>query len=328
MSFKLLGVGSPLVDYSLEITDTVLNQTVPDGKGCTRNISHQERDTIINCAKNICRTPGGSAANTVRALAHLGGNAALFGKTGCDEDGEFFRSRLRASGAEDSLLLSTENNATGYCLSLITPDAERTMLSNLGASLDITVDELNIPFGNFDYLLMEGYLACETWSIPLLKKAKESGIPVALDLNNFELVRKKREHFQYLVSNHVDLLFANEEEIKALLDTENLDDIEKKLDLPQAIVKLGKNGSLLITPPLEKVTAIPPAPTENVKDTTGAGDFYAAGYFFGQSKGLSLEKCCNIGALCASAIISCTGTELNESQWNKLKNDIDKEVKQ
>jgi sugar/nucleoside kinase (ribokinase family) len=107
-------------------------------------------------------------------------------------------------------------------------------------------------------------------------------------LNNFELVRKKREHFQYLVANHVDLLFANEEEIKALLDTENLDDIEKKLDLPQAIVKLGKNGSLLITPPLEKVTAIPPAPTENVKDTTGAGDFYAAGYFFGQSKGLSL----------------------------------------
>lgn len=328
MSFKLLGAGSPLVDYSLETTDTILEQTVPGGKGCTRNISHQERDEIIRYGKNICRTPGGSAANTVRALSYLGGEAALFGKTGCDEDGDFFRSRLRASGADDSLLLTTKNNDTGYCLSLVTPDAERTMLSNLGASLDITEDELQIPFGDFDHLLLEGYLACETWSIPLLQKAKAAGIPIALDLNNFELVRKKREHFQYLVDNYVDLLFANEEEIKALLGTADIDGIEKKLNLQQAVIKLGKNGSLLIIPPLGKVTLIPPAPAESVKDTTGAGDFYAAGYFFGQSKGLPPEKSCKLGALCASEIISCTGTELNEAQWNNLKIKTDKEVRE
>ena len=327
MSFKLLGVGSPLVDYSLEITDTILNQTVPDGKGCTRNISHQERDTIIRYGKNICRTAGGSAANTVRALAHLGGKGALFGKAGCDADGDFFRSRLCASGADDALLLTTENNATGYCLSLVTPDAERTMLSNLGASLDLTVNELDIPLGDFDFLLLEGYLACETWSIPLLEKSRALRIPIALDLNNFELVRRKREHFRYLVDNFVDLLFANEEEIKALLDVTNLDNIEQKLNLPQAVVKLGKNGSLLIAPPAEKVIPIPPAPTEKVVDTTGAGDFYAAGYFLGRSRGLCLEKCCKIGALCASAIISCTGTELSEEQWNNLIINIDREVK-
>lgn len=328
MSFRLLGIGSPLVDYSLAVTDEMLKNVVPGGKGCTRNISRQERDALTGHGKNICRTPGGSAANTVRALSYLGGSAALFGKTGNDEDGDFFRSALRASNADDSLLLTTDQNETGYCLSLITPDAERTMLSNLGASLDITVDELNIPFCSFDYLLMEGYLACEKWSIPLLQKAKAVGLPIALDLNNFELVRRKREHFQYIVSNYADLLFANEEEIKALLDIENLDGIEHKLNLPQAVIKLGKNGSLLIQDPFEKVIHIPPAPAENLKDTTGAGDFYAAGYFFGKSMGSSLTKCCKIGALCASAIISCTGTELNESQWNNLKIKIEKEVKQ
>ena len=170
MSFKLLGTGSPLVDYSLEISDAALAETVPDGKGCTRNISHQERDVILCRGNNICRSPGGSAANTIRAFSRLGGTASLFGKTGNDEDGDFFRSQLLTAGADDSLLLQTDFSGTGYCLSLITPDAERTMLSNLGASLDIAVADVEkVPFGNFDFLLMEGYLACELWSIPLLK---------------------------------------------------------------------------------------------------------------------------------------------------------------
>ncbi|MBO7328163.1 MAG: adenosine kinase [Lentisphaeria bacterium] len=327
MSFKLLGAGSPLVDYSLKISDAALENIVPDGKGCTRNISHQEKDQVLCRGENICRSPGGSAANTIRAFSRLGGTAALFGKAGYDDDGKYFRKQLTISGADDSLLLETDSNGTGYCLSLITPDAERTMLSNLGASLDIAVEDIEkIRFSNFSFLLMEGYLACESWSIPLLQKAKKSGIPVALDLNNFELVRKKRELFNFLVNNYTDLLFANEEEIKALLDARNIDGIENKLPQLQAVIKLGKEGSLLVTPTTSNVIKIPPSPVEKLKDTTGAGDFYAAGFFFGMSRNLSGEKCCRLGALCASAIISVTGTELNDEQWNLLKNNINNEV--
>lgn len=326
MSFKLLGAGSPLVDYSLEISDAVLENIVPDGKGCTRNISHQEKDQVLCRGENICRSPGGSAANTIRAFSRLGGTAALFGKAGYDDDGKFFREQLTASGADDSLLLETDFNGTGYCLSLITPDAERTMLSNLGASLDIAVEDVKkINFSDFSFLLMEGYLCCESWSIPLLQKAKNAGIPVALDLNNFELVRRKRELFNFLVNNYTDLLFANEEEIKALLDVADIDGIENKLHLPQAVIKLGREGALLVTQP-GKVIKVPPVPVEKLKDTTGAGDFYAAGFFFGMSRNLSGEKCCRLGALCASAIISVTGTELNDEQWNLLKNNINNEV--
>ena len=327
MSFKLLGTGSPLVDYSLEISDTALGETVPGGKGCTRNISHQERDRILSRGENIYRSPGGSAANTIRTFSRLGGSASLFGKTGNDEDGFFFRSQLLTAGADDSLLLQTDFSETGYCLSLVTPDAERTMLSDLGASLDIAIEDVEkVQFRDFDYLLLEGYLACESWSIPFLEKAKASGIPVALDLNNFELVRKKREYFNFLVNNYVDLLFANEEEIKTLLDITDIDDIEKKLKVPQAVVKLGKKGSLLVIPPEGNVIKISPAPAEKVKDTTGAGDFYAAGFFYGISRNLPPEKCCRLGALCASAIISVTGTELNDNEWNLLRNNVNNEV--
>ena len=326
MSFKLLGAGSPLVDYSLKISDAALENIVPDGKGCTRNISHQEKDQVLCRGENICRSPGGSAANTIRAFSRLGGTAALFGKAGYDDDGKYFRKQLTISGADDSLLLETDSNGTGYCLSLITPDAERTMLSNLGASLDIAVEDIEkIRFSNFSFLLMEGYLACESWSIPLLQKAKKSGTPVALDLNNFELVRKKRDHFNFLIDNYVDLLFANEEEIKTLLDVADIDGIENKLHLPQAVIKLGREGALLVTQP-GKVIKVPPVPVEKLKDTTGAGDFYAAGFFFGMSRNLSGEKCCRLGALCASAIISVTGTELNDNEWNLLKNNVNNEV--
>ena len=123
----------------------------------------------------------------------------------------------------------------------------------------------------------------------------------------------------------MDLLFANEEEIKALLDVADIDGIENKLHLPQAVIKLGREGALLVTQP-GKVIKVPPVPVEKLKDTTGAGDFYAAGFFFGMSRNLSGEKCCRLGALCASAIISVTGTELNNEQWNLLKNNINNEV--
>ena len=319
MGFKLLGVGSPLVDYSLEISDAELKKIVPDGKGCTRRLSRQERSLIFGSGKNLIFTPGGSAANTVRALARLGGQSALFGKIGDDADGEFFCQQLRIAGADDSLIAVSEKIATGCCLSLITPDAERTMLSDLGASLDISENDLQkIPFGEFSCLLLEGYLSCEKWSVPLLKMAKASALPAALDLNNYELVKNNREYFLSLTNSYIDILFANEQEISALLGTDDPYMIMDQVNSAMVVLKRGKNGSVLILKKDRKIIEIESIKTGRVKDTTGAGDFYAAGFFYGMSRNWQLADCCRAGSACASAIISRTGTLLSEEEWDQL----------
>lgn len=328
--FKLLGIGSPLVDYSLEVSEFFLKKHVPGGKGCTRNISSDARDAILGNSSNIHKTPGGSAANTVRALAQLGGCAALFGKTGNDNDGKFFRECLKNDGADDSLLITDYRNNTGYCLSLITPDAERTMLSNLGASTAISTDEVKsiLPFFNCSCILIEGYLIGEAWIKHFLEYAEENNISIAIDLNNPELVSANRGYFRDIVDNHVDILFANGEEIKALFDSSTVEQACRQLNIPTAIIKLGGKGSLLMTSSdrQQNITSIPPEYVSAVKDTTGAGDFYAAGFFYGKSINLPLEQCCRIGTLCAAAVIQQTGTILNENQWNQLKINIKNEV--
>lgn len=324
MGFKLLGVGSPLVDYSLPVTDELLNEIVPDGKGCTRNLSHQERSFILNKVPVIFRSPGGSAGNTVRAFAHLGGQAALFGKLAGDEDGEFFREELKKSGADDSLLLNSTLRGTGCCFNLITPDAERTMLSDLAASREISESELDtIPFKEFSLLLMEGYLAMEKWSIPLLEKARKNGLLIALDLNNYELIRRERSRFRHLVDKFVDILFANEEEIEALIPGGYPLEVNKHL--PNAlitIIKQGERGALWVIS--SKHTPYPAIRVDEVKDTTGAGDFYAAGVIYGLSRELSAENCNRAAALCAAEVIRQNGTMLTDEQWRKLKTELDK----
>lgn len=323
MKFKLLGVGSPLVDYSLEISDAELKKIVPDGKGCTRHLSCQERSLIFDSGKNLIFTPGGSAANTIRALAYLGGSGALFGKIGNDPDGRFFRQQLLAAGADDSLLMSSAKSATGCCLSLITPDAERTMLSDLGASLDISEKDLDeIPFDEFGYLLLEGYLACEKWIGILLKKAAAAALPAALDLNNYELVRNNRKYFLDLINNYIGLLFANEQEINALLGTDHPEKIMEQLNVDAVVIKRGKDGSTLILKNESKIIEIESVTPDRVKDTTGAGDFYAAGFFYGMERNWQLADCCRAGSICASAIIARTGTLLSDDDWDKLQKTV------
>lgn len=322
MNFKLLGVGSPLVDYFSAVSDAFLNKTVPEGKGCTRSISRQERSLILEKCPSIHRSPGGSAANTVRAFAELGGKAALFGKLSRDEDGSYFRDELKKSGANDSLLLETDLYGTGYCLSLITPDAERTMLSDLAASRKITLDELElVPFSDFNIMLLEGYLALENWSIPLLEKARKSNVKIALDLNNYELVSREKSRFQYIIGKYVDILFANEEEICSLTGTGDPQDIRKEIRHPDLIiVKQGDRGSLWITD--GNCTEIAPVKISNVKDTTGAGDFYAAGAIYGIAENLPVNACGYAASLCAAEVIKQNGTLLNGKQWDFLRKTI------
>lgn len=329
MSFKLLGVGSPLVDYSLAVPEKFIDTHVPGGKGGTRNISAAQKDELIAALndRQIIRTPGGSAANTIRAFSRLGGSGTHFGKIGRDDDGDFFRQALLQTGSDVSLLPVSETIATGFCLSLITPDAERTMLSNLGASLDVRKSDLaDINFNSFGWLLLEGYLICEPWIDDLLEYARNAGCKIAVDLNNFELVKRELKRFRKITDSGIDLLFANLQEASALFpDTPEQMLPEKLKQFPmRSVLKLGQHGSMIIDP--DKIYRIDAVKNLDIRDTTGAGDFYAAGFFYGLSKDLPPEICGRLGAICAAEVIRITGTMCRDEDFEKLYNIINNEV--
>ncbi len=327
MAFQLLGVGSPLVDYSLSVSEKFLSAHSPCSKGATAHISQAEKDTLLNCFDGTClRTPGGSAANTLRTFTALGGSGALFGKAGNDDDGRFFCDALYSAGTENSLIFRDKSSPTGYCLTLVTPDGERTMLSDLGASLNINTEEVKkIDFSNYSFVLLEGYLIREKWIPELVDSARRAGCRIALDLNNFEMVNRYRESFLQIINSGIFLLLANDAEMQSLFPGKNRNEIIGSLQqkVPLALFKLGQEGALIV----EKtaVTAIPAIKTA-VKDTTGAGDFFAAGFFYGLSRKMAYPLCGRLGTLCAGAIIAEKGTLLSDENFNLLKYNINKEV--
>ncbi len=320
MSCFLLGIGSPLVDYSVPVSDEFLLREVPGAKGGTLNISDEERDRVLSQAEKApFKSAGGAAANTVMALAELGVETAHFGKIGNDENGRFFRKELIFSGASDKWIFTDEAISSGYCLTLITPDAERTMRSNLGASLNISREDLQkCDFAECRWVIAEGYFINEPWITGMVAEARQSGCRVALDLSSFELAEKHRDKFFQLINSSVDLLFANKEEFEALCGKDS-DIIAKLLSFPceRAVVKLGANGAIVREK--ECLWTIKAPKVDNVIDTTAAGDYFAAGFFWGLAHDLPLEKCGIAGALTAAEIVKVSGTKLDKKSWIELK---------
>jgi sugar/nucleoside kinase (ribokinase family) len=288
-----------------------------------------EKQTILErTGSRILTVPGGAAANTIMAAAELGVASAMLGKIGNDPDGDFFVQALRNSGASEKCLLVSPDRPTGYCLTLVTPDAERTMRSNLGASLDLAeTDAANVDFSGFDWVLLEGYFVNTDFFEAVLKYAHAAKCKIAVDLCSYELAEKFRERFSRLLKEYADLLFANLEEASALTGTSDLNAIAGKLaaltDI--AVIKRGASGSLIIAG--ENQIHVPPAPVKRAVDTTAAGDYYAAGFFYGLMRKLPLAKCGYAGSLTSAAIVQHPGTKLTEHQWNQLKHILEQECK-
>ncbi len=317
----LLGVGSPLVDYSAAVSEEFLSEHISGSKGGTQNISDTGKEQILrHISSPVFKVAGGAAANTVMAAAELGVTTSLFGKTGNDENSVFFREAMNGSGASAADLLISETMPTGYCLTLVTPDAERTMRSNLGASLDVSPqDAENFDFSRFQWVLAEGYFIDTGFFEAVLESAKAAGCKVAVDLCSFELAGKYRERFIRLLTRYADLLFANFDEAAALTEEKNSAGIMGCLKniLPAAALKLGSDGSMVYAD--GKCHTVPAAPVKRVLDTTAAGDYYAAGFFYGVSRNMPWEKCGRAGSLAAAEIVAHTGTKLKQERWDKLK---------
>lgn len=318
----LLGFGSPLVDYTLNVSDEILSRIAPGIKGGTESINQiQKAELLAAYPGRVLRSPGGSAANTVMAAARLGVSSALWGKVGKDDEGEFFRRELESAGAGTAYLSSNENSFTGSCVTMVTPDAERTMRSALGASLTLDVEEVGkTPELSCRWLLAEGYWIGSPVLPAVLQRAKESGAKVALNLSSLELAREYREIFVKLITRWVDLVFANELEAEALTGKSGKSALFALMELaPQAVVTRSAAGAWCGE---KGRTAAVGAMSVRAVDTTAAGDYFSAGFFYGLSQERDLAYCCAAGARVAAEVVQLPGTRLPENKWENLRRDL------
>lgn len=321
---KIIGMGNALVDVLVRIDDDSLLEKLHLPKGSMQLI---QEDTLSEIRKytsgmKIHRSTGGSAGNTVCALAALGTNPGFIGKVGQDEMGVFFGDTLRQRGV--NALLATCDLPSGIASTFISTDGERTFGTYLGAAATLRAEDLSRKmFAGYNYLYIEGYLLQDhDLMLRAVQLAKEEGLQVCLDMASYNVVEAERDFFDQLIVKYVDIVFANESEALAYTGKaphEALEEIASKCSI--AVVKTGKEGSLVKKG--TEVIQLLSCPVDNVLDTTGAGDFYAAGFMYGLTCGYSLEKCVQISTILATAVIQEVGTTLPAKKWDEIKLNIE-----
>lgn len=321
---KIIGMGNALVDVLVRIDDDSLLEKLHLPKGSMQLI---QEDTLSEIRKytsgmKIHRSTGGSAGNTVCALAALGANPGFIGKVGQDETGAFFGDTLRQRGV--NALLATCDLPSGIASTFISTDGERTFGTYLGAAATLRAEDLSRKmFTGYNYLYIEGYLLQDhDLMLRAVQLAKEEGLQVCLDMASYNVVEAERDFFDQLIVKYVDIVFANESEALAYTGKaphEALEEISSKCSI--AVVKTGKEGSLVKKG--TEVIQLLSCPVDNVLDTTGAGDFYAAGFMYGLTCGYSLEKCVQISTILATAVIQEVGTTLPAKKWDEIKLNIE-----
>ena len=262
---------------------------------------------------------GGSADNTIRAMARLGSEVGFIGKVGHDNTGDRFEQALHNLGIEGKIFRG--DNPSGKCISLVSPDGERTMLTYLGAAAEMHAEDISPAiFEGYDCLYIEGYLVQEHSLIETaIRTAKECGLQVAIDLASFNVVEENLEFLRGIVAKYIDIVFANEDEARVFSGEEEpinaLQYISEICDL--VIVKIGTKGALIKHK--GEVIHIGIMAAAKRVDTTGAGDFYAAGFMYGLCEGLSLRQCGTIGAITAGKVIEVVGPTLGEEAWSDIE---------
>ncbi len=307
----VLGIGNAIVDVLTHAEDGFL-AAQGMAKGAMTLIDGRRAEELYSLMGPGVEVSGGSAANTLAGVASLGGRGAFIGKVRNDQLGGIFRHDIRAAGVTFDTPAATDGPPTARCLIFVTPDAQRTMGTYLGASVEFgpgDLDEAMIRAAKVTYL--EGYL----WDAPDAKEAfqaaarmaHEAGKKVALSLSDPFCVERHRESFVELIGGHVDLLFANEVEICSLFQVENFDEaLQMTRDHCEvAALTRSEKGSVILSD--SEVHVVDAAPVARVVDTTGAGDLYAAGFLHGYIQGRTLYDCGRIGAAAAAEVISHFG---------------------
>lgn len=308
----VVAVGNALVDVLSLATDEFLDEHRLN-KGSMALIDVDQAERLYDAMGPGTEVSGGSAANTAVGVASLGGTSAFVGRVRDDTLGRVFAHDIRASGVRYDTVAASSGDPTGRCLILVTPDAERTLNTFLGAAAQLHSDDVSDALmRSAQVTYLEGYLFDQPDAKDAFRHAARlahaAGRRVALSLSDTFCVERHHSDFLALVEHEVDILFGNDTEIRALYRVDRLDDACRLVagHCELAALTRGADGSVVVTPEgIHEVAAHPVAGP--VVDTTGAGDQYAAGFLFAFTHGLDPVRCGKIGALAASEVIAHLG---------------------
>ena len=315
----IVGIGSALVDILTHENDKFLEGTGAAKGGMMLAEKEDIERTLARTSAEISVVPGGSACNTVIGVANLGGCARFVGKCGSGDMGKLIEEDLKKQNVEPVLLRS--DSPTGRVLSIITPDAQRSMFTYLGASAETRPEEITADFFKEAAIVhVEGYLLFNPDLIETsLAAAKKAGAKVSLDLASYTVVEKSRELLEHLVESYVDILIANEDEAEAYTGHTDEQQAIKALaaNAEIAVLKVGSRGSFVTH--AGSTIVVNPLGDGNALDTTGAGDLWAAGFLFGLVEGYPLEQCGRLGSACGFEVCQVIGANILDDGWDRIK---------
>lgn len=316
----VIGIGSALLDFIIEVDDGVLAE-MDLTKGEMHLIDEDQSAKILKKIEDysVLTSPGGSAANTLAGVGVLGGSALLMGKVGNDKHGAVYEQKTSEGGVD--VKLGKHDSITGHAITFITPDKERTFATHLGAAVyfrqeDVYEDEIK----NSKILHIEGFQLedpeLKKASLYAMKIAKDNGVKVSIDLADPALIKRNLESFKDIVKDYADIIFVNETEAEAFTgkkEEEALHDIYDMCEV--AIVKLGGEGSLIKAKDL-----VYKIPINEVKvvNTNGAGDAYAAGFLYSIAKDIPIERAGKIAAYISSQVVASNGARVERSLEDEL----------
>lgn len=314
--YDIYGIGNALVDSEFRVEEQELSQLGVE-KGAMTLIDAERRSQLLAGLGELPgkRASGGSAANTMIAAAQMGSRCFYSCKVADDELGQFYLKDLRACHVESNDHHSSANGqATGTCLVLITPDAERSMSTYLGATADLSEAELVVDaLVASQYLYIEGYLAASPTGRAAVAKARqaarEAGVKIALTLSDVNMIRFCRDGLEEMWGDGVDLLFSNEDEAKLMFDASDLSEVIAPLQArtKSFVITRGKDGALVWDG--SQVTEVAAEPVKPL-DTNGAGDMFAGAVLHCVTKGLNLATAAKLGTLAAGQLILHFGPRL------------------
>jgi sugar/nucleoside kinase (ribokinase family) len=308
--FQVAGLGNAIVDVLAPVSEQfLLDHSI--AKGAMTLIDEHRSATLLAALKDAREVAGGSAGNTMAGFASLGGAGVYFGKVKQDRLGEAFRASMTTTGVHYTTPPATRGPGTALSVIAVTPDEQRSMSTYLGAASEFSIADLNeAEIAASEILYIEGYL----WDAPSAKaacvKAMEiahrAGTQVAFTMSDPFLIGRYGDEFRAMLDS-IDILFANEEEAKALFEVDNFDQVFQQARGHKGIKALTRSEKGCVIARGDEVHVIDAWPVKKVLDTTGAGDQFAAGFLYGLSHGRGLADCGRLAGLCAAEVIAHFG---------------------
>ncbi|MBS0275821.1 MAG: adenosine kinase [Proteobacteria bacterium] len=310
-SFDVAGIGNAIVDVIAPVDDAFLLEH-RIAKGVMTLIDEFRATQLFEALNTTTEIGGGSAANTMAGLASMGGKGLFVGKVKRDRLGTSFSRSMKDIGVTFAVPFAEEGPATASCMIAVTPDGQRSMNTYLGACRELKpsdIDEKEVASAQIVYV--EGYL----WDLPDAKSAirkamaaaKKAGRRIAFTLSDPFCVSRWRDEFRELLTSGIDILFANEEEAKALFEVETFDDVLQHFRNWHGVAALTRSEKGCVVAQRHEVHVVDACPVAKVVDTTGAGDQYAAAFLYGLTHGKHLADCGRLGSLAAAEVISHYG---------------------